>query len=62
MKLCNDIKFFYQSFSSINTNIIMGEELLMLSLLKVTFKELFNLICDIIDPDINYDSIEDMIE
>ncbi len=62
MKLYSDIKFFYRGFSFVNTNMILAGGLLMLSLLKVIYKKFLHLIRDIIDPDINYNSIEDMIE
>ena len=62
MKLYSNIKFFYREFSIVSTNMILAGGVLMLSLLKVTSKEFLHLIRDIIDPDINYDSIEDMIE
>ncbi len=62
MKLYSNIKFFYREFSFVSTNMILAGGVLMLSLLKVTSKEFLHLIRDIIDPDINYESIEDMIE
>ncbi len=62
MKLCSDIKFFYQGFSFVSTNMMLTGGVMILSLLKITSKEFLHLIRDIIDPDINYDSIEDMTE
>ena len=62
MKLYRNIKFFYRKFSSASANMILAGGVLMLSLLKITSKEFLHLIRDIIDPDINYNSIEDMIE
>ena len=62
MKLYSDLKFFYRGLPLRRIGILITGGLFMLSLLKTIIKEISILVQDIIDPDINYDSIEDLIE
>ncbi len=62
MKLYTDIKFIYQN--QLYMSIVFVVTLFKIMFLGVValFKEFSLLIQDIIDPDINYDSIEDLVE
>ena len=62
MQVCKKIKLFDYDFREKAVDLTMLAIATLFMTLKKIYKELSFLVKDIIDPDINYDSIEDMIE
>ncbi|RUM63194.1 MAG: hypothetical protein DSZ05_08885 [Sulfurospirillum sp.] len=62
MQVCKIIKLFDYDFKRRVVDLVMLAIETLFTTLEKIYKELSFLVKDIIDPDINYDSIEDMIE